>query len=171
MKDLNERELRLVERRNALQALYSLSFQTQTGEAEIKRALAFIGIKNNDFQNMLALNLPTGDSAGFCPSDEPETMAWKLVQGVCENMGSLDKKIEKYSRNWRLSRLGRVELALLRLALYELVNSDAVPQELIQDAVTLAMDFELEDAAPLIKGILEAAARDKASAGIFPDFT
>ena len=57
----------------------------------------------------------------------PSGFAWDAVQGVWSRRDELDKTISRFSRNWRVDRMGRVELTLLRLAMYELLYRQDVP--------------------------------------------
>ena len=58
---------------------------------------------------------------GESPEAEPSGFAWELVLGVWQNRTELDAVIERFARNWRLDRVGRVELNLLRLGVYEML--------------------------------------------------
>ena len=49
--------------------------------------------------------------------------AWELVEGVWSNVKTLDSVIERFSQNWRVDRLGKIELTLLRLAVFEMLIS------------------------------------------------
>ncbi|MDY3618516.1 transcription antitermination factor NusB [Agathobaculum sp.] len=84
----------------------------------------------------------------------------EVVKGVAANLSELDKTIEKYSRGWKLSRLSRVTIAILRLALYEMNNVSDVPVgAAINEAVELAKTYDAEEAAAFINGILGSVAR------------
>ena len=57
-------------------------------------------------------------------SQRPEVVhfAELLVSGVAENLEQIDREINSYSTNWALDRMARVDLALLRLAAFELIH-------------------------------------------------
>ena len=92
------------ERAQAFQVLYGLSFADATSLEDVRRAF----LQSPDHQETEEGELPSG-------------FAWDLVQGVWSRRDELDKTISRFSRNWRVDRMGRVELTLLRLAMYELL--------------------------------------------------
>jgi N utilization substance protein B len=88
----------------------------------------------------------------------PEGFAWDLVQGVWNKQPDLDKLIRGFSQNWRLERMGKVELSLLRLAVYELIFSADVPSKvIINEAIELSRQFGDENSHGFVNGILDAA--------------
>ncbi len=96
--------------------------------------------------------------------DKPEGMtdgfAWGLVHGVWSERERLDAAIASWSQNWRVDRMGRVELTLLRIAVYELAHGDDVPPRVaINEAVELSKLFGDDKSRAFVNGILDAAAR------------
>lgn len=93
-----------------------------------------------------------------------------VVSGVAEKLPALDQTIESYLKDWKLSRLSHVTIALLRLAIYEMRYVDDVPVgAAINEAVELAKLYDGEEAASFINGILGAVARaDGAPAAELP---
>ena len=61
-----------------------------------------------------------------------------VVNGVLENIESIDKVISKYLENWDLDRLGKTDKAILRLGAYELIHYDTPKVVVINEAVELA---------------------------------
>ena len=97
---------------------------------------------------------------------EPSGFAWELVDGVWSHTPELDEAIGRFSHNWRVDRLGRIELTILRLALFELLFRDDVPPRVaINEALELAREFGDERARAFLNGILDAAARSAGGAG------
>ena len=67
----------------------------------------------------------------------------------------LDSLINKVAKGWRTSRMGRAELNLIRLALYEMRYDDTVPLKVaINEAVELGKEYGDDDAPSFINGIL-----------------
>jgi len=67
----------------------------------------------------------------------------------------LDKVIEKYAKGWKLSRIPRVTLAILRLAVFEMLYNDDVPESVaINEAVELAKQYDNDEAPAFVNGIL-----------------
>ena len=78
-----------------------------------------------------------------------------LVAGVEEKKDELDKLIEANLKGWKLRRLSRVSLTILRMAVYEMLYVDAVPVSVaINEAVELAKEYIDEKAGAFINGVL-----------------
>lgn len=76
-------------------------------------------------------------------------------QSIVEKLADIDKEIEKVSDGWQISRMGKVELTIIRLALYEIRYDDDIPAGVaINEAVELAKKFGGDDAPSFINGIL-----------------
>lgn len=134
-------------RRRAFQILYSLGFAEASDEAGLSRLFA---------------QSPHGDSGEIIGGADP--FAWELVRGAVPHLAALDATIAEYSRNWRVGRIGRVELAILRLALFELTHCPKTPARVvINEAVELAKRYGDENSKNFINGILDAAARSQPS--------
>ena len=69
--------------------------------------------------------------------------------------GKIDDYIRKYAKGWSLERMARVDLAIIRLALYELLFMDDIPISVsINEAVELAKKYGNEKSSSFINGIL-----------------
>ncbi len=81
--------------------------------------------------------------------------------GSVEYAKTADEKIELDSKNWKAARMSGVTRNLLRLAIYELMNTETPPKVVINEAVNLAKKFG-DDAEPaFINGILNRIAREE----------
>ena len=79
-----------------------------------------------------------------------------VVRGVASKIEEVDKIISEYSKDWNVDRLSSVSLAVLRLGIYEILYIDDIPSVVsVNEAVTLAKEFEGEEAAPFINGIMD----------------
>lgn len=112
----------------------------------------------------LKFTYPQDDSDGaniiIPDEEEPSGFTWDLVHGVWQKQSDLDKIITDFSQNWRLDRMGRVELALLRLAMFELVFSDETPPKvIINEAIELSKQFGDDSSRGFVNGILDAAVK------------
>ena len=80
----------------------------------------------------------------------------RLVKGVWEHLAQLDDAISGQSKNWKISRMDRVDLNLLRLAAYEIIYCPDIPKAAaINEALEIAKRFSEDDAASFINGILD----------------
>ena len=83
-----------------------------------------------------------------------------VVKGVASHLDELDRTIEANAKGWKLSRLSRMTIAVLRLAIYEMRYVDDVPVRVaINEAVELAKVYDTAEASSFINGVLGAVAR------------
>ena len=79
----------------------------------------------------------------------------ELFFRVYDNADILDEKIKAYSKGWRLSRIPKINIALLRLAIYESLFVDSVPASIaINEAVELGKKFGEDGSGAFINGVL-----------------
>ncbi len=91
---------------------------------------------------------------------EPDEFAIQLAKGADDCRVQSDALIEEHSHRWSKDRLSKVALAILRLALYEMLYVDESPVSVaINEAIELAKTYGEEDEPPFINGILGAVAR------------
>lgn len=92
---------------------------------------------------------------------ELDNYSKRLVLCVEENQALLDETIEKYLSKWKLSRLPKVTLAVMRLAVCELSYFSDIPIKVtINEAIELAKKYATEDDASYINGVLGSYVRD-----------
>lgn len=85
-----------------------------------------------------------------------------VYYGVWEHIAELDELICQNARGWKLSRLSRVSLALLRLATYEMLYVEDAPYHVaINEALELAKEYEEDKAVAFLNGVLNAIAQNK----------
>ena len=74
---------------------------------------------------------------------------------IIENIDSIDAEINDKSKGWKTSRMGKVDLSIIRLAVYEIQNEDDIPVKVsINEAVELAKKFGTDDSASFVNGVL-----------------
>ena len=87
---------------------------------------------------------------------EVEQFAGELIDGVRANRERIDALIAASAEHWRLPRLSRVDLNLLRLATFELLGRSEIPASVtINEAVEIARRFGSEDSAAFVNGVLD----------------
>lgn len=93
------------------------------------------------------------------------TYAAELADGVAARAEELDELIEKYAVGWSLARIARVDLAILRVAIYEILYREDVPTgAAINEAVELAKRYGGDKSSSFINGILGAFVRETPNA-------
>jgi N utilization substance protein B len=100
---------------------------------------------------------------GRLESDEDVWLfAEELARGAWSEHAELDKYITRYAAGWTLERMANADRNLLRLALYEILHRDDIPQSVsINEAVELAKRYSTQESAKFINGILGSFAREK----------
>ena len=81
----------------------------------------------------------------------------RLVEGVAEHSARIDALIDAHASNWSIDRLPDVDRAILRMATYELLWADDVPDVVVIDeAVELAKALSTDDSPAYVNGVLGA---------------
>src|ERR687890_460408 len=81
----------------------------------------------------------------------------RLVEGVAEHAARIDELIGSHAANWSLERLPDVDRAILRMAVFELLWVDDVPDVVVIDeAVELAKALSTDDSPAYVNGVLGA---------------
>lgn len=86
----------------------------------------------------------------------------QTLEGVERESAALDAEIEKHLVGWTMERLARVDLCILRLAAYEILIREDVPDAVaVDEAVELARIYSTDKAPAFINGVLGSIARAK----------
>ncbi|CAK20792.1 transcription antitermination factor NusB [Listeria welshimeri] len=87
--------------------------------------------------------------------DEQDDYMEKLVEGVMANKAEIDAIIEPNLDNWRMDRLSKVDLSLLRLSVYEINYLDDVPNRVsLNESIEIAKIYSDEKSSKFINGVL-----------------
>ena len=78
-----------------------------------------------------------------------------IVNGVLENIESIDKLISKYLENWDFDRLGKTDRAILRLGVYEILYYDTPNIVAINEAVELSKIYSDDKVVKIINAVLD----------------
>lgn len=86
----------------------------------------------------------------------------KVLEEIVTRVGEIDRIIKKAAPEWPISRINKVDLAVLRLAVYELTKKTkkAPPKVIIDEAIELAKTFGSEKSPKFVNGALGAILRD-----------
>lgn len=88
-------------------------------------------------------------------SAEDKKYITEVTEGVAEKINELDEKIKPYLKGWTMDRIGKTDLAILRLAVYEIFYRDDIPYKVsINEAVELAKSFCDDSSPSFINGVL-----------------
>lgn len=132
----------MISRRNAREAVIGLVFETEFNKEGFDPAeLLEVAIEERE--------LPADDYVKTC------------FFGICGKLTDIDAEIEKHSSGWKVERISKVSLSILRLAVYELLFAEnKLPYSIaINEAVELAKLYAEDGAASFVNGILNALAK------------
>lgn len=128
----------------ALQSLYEYEFRTQAGDSTVS------------LDEILGRNLERYESA-----IDDTAFVKDLAEGVIAKLAELDGKIQPIAPEWPIEQISRIDRAILRLGLYELLyRGDKVPPKVvINEAVELAKAFGSDNSSKFVNGVLGTAFR------------
>jgi N utilization substance protein B len=91
------------------------------------------------------------------PKTAHENFSIGLIKGTLKNYYSLSQMIDKYAENWKLERLPKVDLTILLLSTYELLNCEekTPPEVVINEAIELAKKFGTKDSKSFVNALLD----------------
>ena len=134
-------------REAALQIVFEMSFKLPYEAANWR--LSDDGLANLSDQTE-QFDMPIdSDSMGYIHA---------VVNNILEHFEEIDGFISKYSHGWKISRISRICLAVLRLCICELrYMSDMVPASVsINEAILMLKDYDADDSSAFVNGILGA---------------
>jgi N utilization substance protein B len=80
-----------------------------------------------------------------------------LITGTIENIDSIDKIIKEHLEHWDISRLNRVDLAILRMSIYSLMyQNDISPSIIIDEAIGICKEYGADDSFKFVNGVLDS---------------
>lgn len=137
----NRPGVRRMGRTLAFQVLYSMSMAPVEGreahEALYERNL-LVESEENDFVRDFARD---------------------LFMGTVDALSDVDAVVQKHSQHWKIERIAKVELAILRLSLYEMMHTDMPVKAAINEAIEMAKKFGDGNSKNFINGILDGVAK------------
>jgi N utilization substance protein B len=93
----------------------------------------------------------------FCASKKSRPFLVKLVNGVIDHKGQIDGLIERFSQNWKISRMSCVDRNVMRIAVYEMLYCDDIPPKVsINEAVDIGKKFGTRESGAFINGIMDS---------------
>jgi len=119
-----------------------------------------------DIQKCLAGDLLENFFAENTLPEKDKEYIEEIVTGVDKNIEFIDDMLSKALKSWTLNRISKIDKAILRLALYEVMYKDDVPDSIaIFEAVELVKKYNTESAGGFVNGTLRAIARKKDGGG------
>lgn len=123
---------RRASREAAMKLLYQLEIQKNDKDEQIDMALEDDNLNDNDKKYIRS-----------------------IIEGVNDKVILIDSIIEKKSLGWKISRLSKIDLSVLRIGIYEILYRDDIPYSVtVNEAVELAKKYSNEDAGAYVNGLL-----------------
>jgi N utilization substance protein B len=95
----------------------------------------------------------------FEGGSEAKDFARQLISGVMTNREQIDAIIAKSAENWKLQRMAKVDLLILRIATYELLFCPDIPMNVsLDEAIEIGKRFGSADSPTFINGVLDQVA-------------
>lgn len=88
-----------------------------------------------------------------------------VIDGVYKHFEPISNMIETYSKGWKIGRISKIDLSIMRLSIYEICFRDDIPYSVsVNEAVELAKKYSSEDAGSFVNGILSKIPDKKGAA-------
>jgi len=119
--------------------------------------LAWLKTLYYEYLDSIAEERPTGKNDEYID---------RVIWGTLEKEAQLDGVITSFLKGWELERISKIDLALMRLAIYEmLVEADVPSGVAVNEAVELAKAYGDDDSPAFINGVLGSVSRELKSRG------
>ena len=103
------------------------------------------------------------DLIDYQPGEKDKEYIDAVVSGVREHEKEIDAEISACLRGWTIERLSRVDLAILRLAVFEMQHAEIPAAVAINEAVELTRKYSSEQSCPFVNGVLGTISRKLAA--------
>lgn len=94
-------------------------------------------------------------------ADDEKEYIENTVKGVNNNIQKIDEIILSKLKDWSIGRIAKIDLAILRLATYELLYTDIPPKVVINEAVELSKEYGDDNSSSFVNGVLAKIIEDK----------
>ncbi|MBW2648176.1 MAG: transcription antitermination factor NusB [Deltaproteobacteria bacterium] len=127
------------------------------GTRQRSRELALQALFQLDFNKNNLLDAVELFCKNFEVSKSARPFFSRLVEGVLQHKNDIDQLIERFSSNWKISRMSRVDRNIMRIAAFELLYCDDIPFKVsINEAVNIGKKYGTKESGAFINGILDS---------------
>ena len=95
------------------------------------------------------------------PDSQIFEFASDLVLNVLKYIAPIDEKIKAHSTNWSFDRIAKLDVSVMRIAVYELIFTETAPPIIMNEAIEIAKKYCSESSGKFINGVLNAIAKEK----------
>lgn len=90
----------------------------------------------------------------FAESFQKQKNVSAEIKNIIEMLPKIDRKIQKAAPTWPIDKINRVDLAVLRFAIYELMEKKVPQKVVIDEAVEIAKEYGSENSSSFVNGVL-----------------
>ncbi|SMP48487.1 transcription antitermination factor NusB [Anoxynatronum buryatiense] len=95
-------------------------------------------------------------------SPDQDVYIRQVLTSVIERHDEVDQMIRSYAIDWQMERIARVDLAILRVSIAELLDLDDIPSYVsVNEAIEMAKKFSTENSSAFVNGILGTYLKDR----------
>jgi len=95
------------------------------------------------------------------PDNQIFEFASDLVSNVLLHIDPIDEKIKSHSTNWSFERIAKLDVSVMRVAVYELTYTDTAPPIIMNEAIEISKKYCSESSGKFINGVLNAISKEK----------
>ncbi len=146
---------RRLAREYAVQFLFSYDFNKDDNEEQSLDNMIeeFFVMKDSQMEEEKDEVLPKLD----------KSFSMELIKGTLSELMEIDERIKTSAISWKMERIAKVDLAILRLALYEILFRDDIPDSVTaNESIEISKKFSTEDSSSFINGVIGKVIRSKA---------
>ncbi|MCR1934190.1 transcription antitermination factor NusB [Clostridium tepidum] len=137
-------------RRKSREVAMKLLFQTTLNGENLEEALEILRDVRDSNEDIKEKDYESIDL-----KDVDINYVKRIIKGIENNREKIDEKIKGNLKNWKIERLSKVDLSILRLCTYELNFEEDIPSKVsINEAIELAKKYSGEKSATFINGVL-----------------
>ncbi|KUO71065.1 MAG: hypothetical protein APF77_05025 [Clostridia bacterium BRH_c25] len=146
---------RRLARESAIKFLYSTDFNKDENLEEMLKEFFAVEEEQNE------------DNPQDTLSRNDIKFAEEIIKGTIEKLQGIDHLIQSNTTGWTKERIAKVDLAVIRLALYEILFRDDIPDSVaINEAIELAKKYSTDESGGFVNGILGKIIRETAVKGV-----
>jgi len=93
--------------------------------------------------------------------NQQKEFARSLFNGVVENLETIDKELDNHLKEYKITSIGHIERAILRLGTYEILKTDLDDAVIINESIELCKSLASDTAPKFINGVLDAVRKSK----------
>jgi N utilization substance protein B len=140
---------RRLARESAIQFLYSTDFNRDEDLDEMLKE--FFDADERNIEDKLQDTLSSNDMK----------FAEEIIRGTIDKLQHIDQLIQSNTTGWTKERIAKVDLAILRLALYEILYREDIPSSVaINEAIELAKKYSTDESGGFVNGVLGKIIRE-----------